>query len=215
MSLCLDQFYHCLPVLLAAENEQSFERSWRSCCRALDLHRPVVERGRDADSADEQLRLSPERLRVSAPALAGGGVALSFDWPEGREPPSPALEAALAMLVYALGRTVDRATGDRGSGASARAAGLSPREADCLAWVARGKTNWEIGRILDVEARTVQFHICNAARKLGVAGRHQAMLRATMHGLLVGYPLRPGASDRRRQQGVSAHRRRATHAPGL
>jgi DNA-binding CsgD family transcriptional regulator len=215
MSLCLDQFYHCLPVLLAADSEPSFERAWRSCCLALDLHRPVVERGRDADSAEEQVRLSPARLRVSAPALAGGGVALSFDWPEERAPPSPGLEAALAMLVFARGRTVDRATGDRGMGVSARGAGLSPREADCLAWVARGKTNWEIGRILDVEARTVQFHICNAARKLGVAGRHQAMLRATMHGLLVGYPLRSAAADRRPRQGVSPQRRRPAHAPGL
>jgi DNA-binding CsgD family transcriptional regulator len=55
---------------------------------------------------------------------------------------------------------------------------LTARELECLRWAAEGKTGWEIGRLLSISERTVVFHVENAARKLGVYGRRQAVARA-------------------------------------
>src|SRR3984893_1028344 len=56
--------------------------------------------------------------------------------------------------------------------------GLPQREVEALTWAARGKTFWEIGEILGLSKRTVEFHLENARRKLGVATRTQALIKA-------------------------------------
>jgi DNA-binding response OmpR family regulator len=56
--------------------------------------------------------------------------------------------------------------------------GLRERELETLTWAARGKTFWEIGEILGLSKRTVEFHLENARRKLGVATRTQALVKA-------------------------------------
>ena len=56
--------------------------------------------------------------------------------------------------------------------------GLREREVEALTWAARGKTFWEIGEILGLSKRTVEFHLENARRKLGVATRTQALIKA-------------------------------------
>jgi DNA-binding response OmpR family regulator len=55
---------------------------------------------------------------------------------------------------------------------------LREREVEALTWAARGKTFWEIGEILGLSKRTVEFHLDNARRKLGVATRTQALIKA-------------------------------------
>jgi DNA-binding response OmpR family regulator len=55
---------------------------------------------------------------------------------------------------------------------------LRDREVETLTWAARGKTFWEIGQILGLSRRTVEFHLENARRKLGVATRTQALIKA-------------------------------------
>ncbi len=54
-------------------------------------------------------------------------------------------------------------------------AALTQREFECLQWAARGKSAWDIGRILGVERRTVSFHLENAKHKLGVRTLCQAV----------------------------------------
>jgi DNA-binding CsgD family transcriptional regulator len=54
---------------------------------------------------------------------------------------------------------------------------LSPREAQVLNWLSQGKTNKEIGRILELSARTVQKHLEHIYRKLGVETRTAAAAR--------------------------------------
>jgi DNA-binding response OmpR family regulator len=56
--------------------------------------------------------------------------------------------------------------------------GLREREVETLTWAARGKTFAEIGEILSLSKRTVEFHLENARRKLGVATRTQALIKA-------------------------------------
>lgn len=55
-----------------------------------------------------------------------------------------------------------------------RQLGLSKRELEILGWVARGKTNPEIGLILNISRRTVHKHLEHVYLKLGVENRMAA-----------------------------------------
>ena len=55
---------------------------------------------------------------------------------------------------------------------------LGDREVECLTWAARGKTSAEIAQIIGTSKRNVDFHIENACRKLNVATRVQAVVKA-------------------------------------
>jgi DNA-binding CsgD family transcriptional regulator len=52
---------------------------------------------------------------------------------------------------------------------------LSSREQEVLQWVARGKTAPEIGCILGISKRTVDFHVNSAVEKLNAANRIHAV----------------------------------------
>ncbi len=52
---------------------------------------------------------------------------------------------------------------------------LTRRELDSLAFVAEGKTDWEISVILGISEATARFHVDNARRKLGAVNRAQAV----------------------------------------
>ena len=54
---------------------------------------------------------------------------------------------------------------------------LSPRELECLEWAARGKSAWEIGRLLNISRRTAAFHLDNAKMKFGVRTICQAVAK--------------------------------------
>ena len=58
----------------------------------------------------------------------------------------------------------------------------SRRELECLSWAARGKSAWEIGRILGIARRTLSFHLDNAKAKLGVRTICQAVARIASDG---------------------------------
>lgn len=59
---------------------------------------------------------------------------------------------------------------------------LTRREVQCLRWAAAGKTDGEIGIILEVSVSTVRFHLRNAAQKLGATGRAQTIQLAAGFG---------------------------------
>ena len=63
-------------------------------------------------------------------------------------------------------------------------ANLSDREIETLTWAARGKTSSEIAQIVGLSKRTVDFHIESAIRKLGVATRIEAAVKAAAGGLI-------------------------------
>lgn len=70
-----------------------------------------------------------------------------------------------------------------GAGETA-ASNLSARQAECLRWVAQGKTDPEIGIILGVSPRTVRFHLDKAKDKLKVMTRVQAVTKAVKDRLI-------------------------------
>jgi DNA-binding CsgD family transcriptional regulator len=55
--------------------------------------------------------------------------------------------------------------------------GLTPRESEILAWVARGKTNPEIAQILWIAPTTVRRHLEHVYAKLGIHMRTAAVTR--------------------------------------
>ncbi|HUH39316.1 MAG TPA: helix-turn-helix transcriptional regulator [Castellaniella sp.] len=61
---------------------------------------------------------------------------------------------------------------------------LTAREQECLQWAAQGKTSWEIGRILNITERTVNFHIANTCEKLQVRTRQAAITMALQGNLI-------------------------------
>lgn len=61
---------------------------------------------------------------------------------------------------------------------------LSERELECLRWVAQGKSNFAIGRLMSISEGTVKFHMGNVLVKLGVATRQQAITRGMLLGLI-------------------------------
>jgi DNA-binding CsgD family transcriptional regulator len=61
---------------------------------------------------------------------------------------------------------------------------LTGQEIECLRWCKEGKTNWEIGAILRISEKTVEFHLGNAMKKLGAGNRITAVVRALKLGLI-------------------------------
>jgi DNA-binding CsgD family transcriptional regulator len=59
---------------------------------------------------------------------------------------------------------------------------LTPREAQVLNWIATGKSDWQIGQILDISNKTVNYHAENLKRKYGVATRIQMVVAAVRDG---------------------------------
>lgn len=61
---------------------------------------------------------------------------------------------------------------------------LTPQELESLKWVSKGKTSWEIGRIMSIAEPTVTFHVKNAMQKLKASNRPQALAVAIRLGLI-------------------------------
>jgi LuxR family quorum-sensing system transcriptional regulator CciR len=61
---------------------------------------------------------------------------------------------------------------------------LTDRQRDCVLWVARGKGDWEIGRILGVSEETVARHVKQACARYGVNKRTLLAIRTLFDGTL-------------------------------
>lgn len=61
---------------------------------------------------------------------------------------------------------------------------LTSQELECLRWCKEGKTNWEIGEILRISEKTVEFHLSNGMRKLGANNRITAVIMGIKLGLV-------------------------------
>jgi LuxR family quorum-sensing system transcriptional regulator CciR len=61
---------------------------------------------------------------------------------------------------------------------------LTDRQRECAMWAGRGKTDWEIGKILGVSPETARRHIKLAREKTGVNKRSLIVIRALFDGSL-------------------------------
>lgn len=65
---------------------------------------------------------------------------------------------------------------------------LSPRERECLLWIAEGKTYWETAMILGLSEHTVRCYLESARHKLGAANNTHAVNKAGKASLLTNLP---------------------------
>jgi HD-GYP domain-containing protein (c-di-GMP phosphodiesterase class II) len=84
---------------------------------------------------------------------------------------------AVAMVLEAAGDRAPRI-------AAAWPRGLTDREVAVLRLLAKGQSNKQIARALDISAKTVQHHVAHVYAKIGCSSRARAALFATDHGLL-------------------------------
>lgn len=84
------------------------------------------------------------------------------------------LELLMPYLHTALHRMLANESGDETAAVSTETL-LSGREIQVLQWVKNGKTNQEIGQILDISPLTVKNHVQKILRKLNVSNRAQAV----------------------------------------
>jgi DNA-binding CsgD family transcriptional regulator len=84
--------------------------------------------------------------------------------------------------IKARGRRVR--TRRKKPGMNLRPVSLSDHEIECLRWVSLGKTAKETAVILGKSARTVEFHLNNAMRKLNAVNKVQAVFLAVGLNLL-------------------------------
>ncbi len=61
---------------------------------------------------------------------------------------------------------------------------LSPREREIIVMLARGASNKEIAKTLDLSESTIKIHVQGILRKLNIAKRVQAAVYAVEHGLI-------------------------------
>jgi len=61
---------------------------------------------------------------------------------------------------------------------------LSPRQKECLTWVARGKSSWAIAEILKISPHTVDYHVGEAMKILRINSRTAAAVFAASNGLI-------------------------------
>lgn len=61
---------------------------------------------------------------------------------------------------------------------------LSERECEVMRWAAAGKTSCEIGIILGLTERTINFHVARAISKLNASNKTHAAVKAVMLGII-------------------------------
>jgi HD-GYP domain-containing protein (c-di-GMP phosphodiesterase class II) len=85
------------------------------------------------------------------------------------------------------GEAVDAVLGAAGHPAAkhpSTVGGLTPREVEVLALIARGQTNAQVAHALGVKVKTVSNHVEHIYSKIGVSNRSVATLYAMQHGLV-------------------------------
>lgn len=94
----------------------------------------------------------------------------------------PEAKAYLSLISVVLHAHVRSLLGHQGF--PAPPAGLTPREIECLALVARGKSDREIAQALSIAASTAHDHVENAKRKLKAGSRAETVAVAVSLGII-------------------------------
>ncbi len=152
---------------------------------ALGSWRPnsAIDQANDPD----QYREAGIRAAIIAPVHLPGGAIGAVVWASDARVDMPSIFRDEAERLHALAlRFIATYHDARAIGPKGPAVLLTRREIQCLKWSAAGKTDAEIATIIDISVPTVRFHVTNAARKLGVAGKAQAIHRATTLGYVGG-----------------------------
>ena len=90
---------------------------------------------------------------------------------------SPEMMGKLVAALRAQGEPLEEV--EQHTLEAEEASPLSPREEEVLSEIARGASNKEIARVLDIAETTVKIHVQHILRKLGLSSRVQAAVYAS------------------------------------
>jgi LuxR family transcriptional regulator, quorum-sensing system regulator BjaR1 len=114
----------------------------------------------------------------TVPMLTLDGQSAGFSIASDRGELPPQYRGSLQMLaIYAFGRALSLAD-------TPPAVKLTPRETDVLQWIAEGKSDWEISKILHVSEHLVDKMARQIRIKFGAANRTQAVAQALRHRII-------------------------------
>ncbi len=88
----------------------------------------------------------------------------------------PAAQYVACFTFEAARRIARKAVEDAGLETTVKR--LTPRQLDCVVLVGRGKSDWDISKMLGISNQTVHQHVEDAKRRYGVASRTQLVIRA-------------------------------------
>jgi len=149
-------------------------------------YRPLALEVREAPLAGSALAgqiemLGADRLVVHGTHDASGRTAslFLFGCRRQRELPRQAYYVQIMAPYLHVGwlRSQVRETAEEGDDAQGPTTALTPREREIMQWISRGKSNYEIGVILEISPLTVKNHVQKILRRLNVANRAQAVAR--------------------------------------
>ena len=163
---------------------------WSDVTAKLDRRLPSLQMMDEAADAGlgDGIGIS---LRGEGPELVGIGIARSsLPASERNKPQDYNFLGGAYLLSTCLHETYRDLTIK-----SARAA-LSTREHDIVSWGAEGKTDPEIGIILNITVNTVRFHWKNIFRKLAANGRTYAITKALRQQIIIPASIRTPCQNR-------------------
>ncbi len=149
--------------------------SWSDLSSLIPLtpnDRRMLEQGKDWGIGDGFT------IPANVPGEARGSC--SFANPAGRPIDEDMLPLAQLVGAFAF-EGARRMWSMRKTGADT-AAVLTDRQRDCVFWVARGKSDWEIGQILGVTEETVTMHLKHARERYNVQKRTSLVIHALYDG---------------------------------
>lgn len=158
--------------LLGAEQENFKAQLWSSILErhAIKEHREPLDKAK-LMGLSQGLTLhgaAPRHRLLSLFSFAGDGMGDDPRYSAIVEYITPFLHLALLRSAFAVNTETP----------------LSTREQEILSWVSKGKTNWEIARILGISERTAKFHVRNILEKLEASSRSHAVAIAIERHLL-------------------------------
>ena len=163
------------PILIASQRSAVGFR-WSDMPRLIEMtpaHKAITAETRRADLSDGFT------VPAHIPGEANGSC--NFAVRTGCELPEANLH--MAQLIGSFAFQAARAMVRKAQNVSAYVhAALTPRQLECIALVARGKSDWEIGRILGIGEETAKHHIKMAREHYDVSSRVQAAFRAVFDG---------------------------------
>lgn len=160
------------PILTYAVRSKS-AFAWKDAYNYADRYgRKVMDRGAETGLHDGYV------IPMFAPDQPIGMVSMALR----EELDDPAMKATIEIpVVHAYKKLVDlldpKLLPSR--------AELTPREIDVLHYVAGGKTNWEIGRILGISENTVKKAVQQILLKYNTSSRTHAVVLAVRQGLIL------------------------------
>jgi LuxR family quorum-sensing system transcriptional regulator CciR len=164
------------PVLLASERTNA-GFIWDEVGNFIEVtadHRLVTEDTRHAGL------VAGYTVPANVPGEANGSC--NFAVRAGHALPIANLPMAQVVGAFAFqaARTLVLKAKDAGSKFSK--VSLTQRQLECILFVARGKTDWEIGQILGISEETVKRHLADARDRYDVSKRMQVVMRAVYEG---------------------------------